>query len=121
MAKQAAEKQTHWTEDHARSVLKAWRESGQSGAAFARSIGVVAQRLFWWRKRLARRAARKAAATKAPSFVPVAVRTADPIALSASIVVTVGSGGVRIEVRDLDDATAAWVATMVGALSEARA
>jgi hypothetical protein len=41
-----------WTEVEARSVLQAWKKSGQSLERFARSRGLVPQRLHWWKKKL---------------------------------------------------------------------
>jgi hypothetical protein len=41
-----------WTEVEARSVLGAWKKSGLSIERFARSRGLVPQRLYWWKKRL---------------------------------------------------------------------
>jgi transposase-like protein len=42
----------HWTEAHARSVLDELDASGESVVAFAQRHGLVAQRLYWWRRRL---------------------------------------------------------------------
>lgn len=89
-----------WTEEQARTVLHAWEQSGQSGAAYARSVGVVAQRLYWWRRRLLTNGAAMT------TLVPVAVRGATQA--SPSVVVTTPPG-VRIEVHDVDSATAGWV------------
>ena len=65
--------QPRWTAEEAQRVLDAWDESGQSGAAFARSIGVGYQRLSWWRRRLAQTG-------RAPTstLVPVIVRVPVP-------------------------------------------
>src|SRR5580704_15277020 len=41
-----------WTEVEARGVLEAWRKSGLSIEAFARSRGLVPQRLYWWKRKL---------------------------------------------------------------------
>lgn len=41
-----------WTEVEARSVLGAWKKSGLGLEAFARSRGLVPQRLYWWKKKL---------------------------------------------------------------------
>jgi hypothetical protein len=42
-----------WTEVEARGVLDAWRKSGLGLGEFARSRGLVPQRLSWWKKKLA--------------------------------------------------------------------
>lgn len=44
---------TRWTEDDARVALDAWKRSGVGAHAFAREHGITAQRLYWWRDRLA--------------------------------------------------------------------
>lgn len=41
-----------WTEVEARSVLGAWKRSGLSVEAFARSRGLVPQRVHHWKKKL---------------------------------------------------------------------
>jgi hypothetical protein len=41
-----------WTEVEARGVLDAWRKSGLGLREFARSRGLVPQRLSWWQKKL---------------------------------------------------------------------
>ena len=42
-----------WTEVEARGVVAAWRKSGRSTIDFARERGIVPQRIYWWRKRIA--------------------------------------------------------------------
>jgi hypothetical protein len=98
-----------WTTDQARAVLDEWDASGKSGAAFARSIGVVPQRLFWWRARLGH----GAGPGKTAALVPVQVRPTLLGAACAPVVVTTPAG-VRIEVGEVDAATAAWVAAVLG-------
>lgn len=41
-----------WTEVEARSVLGAWKRSGLSVESFARSRGLVPQRVHFWKKKL---------------------------------------------------------------------
>jgi len=113
MAKRATAIRRTWTADKARAVLARWDESGGSGASFARSIGVVPQRLFWWRKRLERAGERGGGEGKAATFAPVEVRPAGLVALCAPVVVTTPAG-VRIEVGEVDAATAAWVVAVLG-------
>jgi transposase-like protein len=97
-----------WTANEARAVLETWEKSGQSGAAFARSIGVVSQRLFWWRKRLGQ----GAAVAEALRFVSVVARVPERTGSSAVVVTT--ATGIRIEVHEVDASTAAWVAAVLG-------
>jgi hypothetical protein len=42
----------YWGAEEAEAVLEAWRESGQSMAAFARERGLVRGRLARWQRRL---------------------------------------------------------------------
>ena len=41
-----------WTEVEARGVLEAWKKSGASIEKFARTRGLVPQRLYWWKRKL---------------------------------------------------------------------
>jgi transposase-like protein len=56
MAEQAEQKNgtraKRWTEEEAREVLREWRESGLSVAAFARRRGISAMRIPYWDQRL---------------------------------------------------------------------
>jgi transposase-like protein len=90
-----------WTEDDARDALAALEASGESVSAFGRRLGIVPQRLLWWRSRLGR---------VSPSFVPVEVRGTSPA------VVVVAGDGTRVEVSTADAASAEWVATMLRSL-----
>ena len=99
----SASRRTHWTEADARRVLADWSRSGKTLEAFARSRGLVPQRIAWWKKRL--RAARPETST-ALTFVPAAVigaATADPAAVVRL------SHGIVIEI---DCVSPAWVAAL---------
>lgn len=96
-----------WTEQHARAVLGALDASGESVSAFARKIGVVPQRLHWWRRRLACDAIAPAE-TRRPAFVPVIASRACDAGAPALVVST--PCGARIEVHEVNASTAAWVA-----------
>lgn len=95
-----------WTEEDAREALAALKASGESVNAFGRRIGIVPQRLLWWRSRLGR--------ATPPSFVPVEVMGGGPA------VVLTTRRGTRIEVSSADAASAEWVATVVRALGGRR-
>ena len=103
-----------WTENDARRVMDAWRESGDSIPAFARKTGLVASRLYWWRDRLG--AAATTTIARAAQLVPVTVRFPE-IDLPAARVEVLGDR-VLVEVREADAATAAWVASLVRALRD---
>ena len=113
-----------WTEAEGRRVLRAWEASGDSIAAFARGAGFVPQRLHWWRDRLGRRnamvhAGSVAAQVEGPAFLPVTVRSPAGGTAGGAAVVFVSTEGLRIEVRELDTASAAWVGAVVSSLREA--
>lgn len=57
-----------WKESEAREMLREWKQSGLSGAAFARGRGIPESRLWYWSKRL-----REVPKSEQVSFVPVAV------------------------------------------------
>lgn len=59
-----------WSEVEARGVLEAWRRSGLPLERFARQRGFVAQRLRWWKQKIAR-AEKAIATTAAPALLPV--------------------------------------------------
>lgn len=80
-----AKRAKRWTEAEAREVIREWRASGLSAAAFARSKGISAMRLPYWEERLRDNGE--------VSFVAVPIATHD---------VEVEHGGVTIRVRELD-------------------
>jgi hypothetical protein len=97
----------HWTEEQARAALEELAGSGVSIARFAASKGVSAQRIAYWKKRLAE--------SVTPRFVGVDVSTA------------VTSAGGRIEVlldgitlRIPEGANPERVADLIDALTRAR-
>ena len=75
----------HWSEAEARTQLAAFRRSGMTASAFARSHGVSTNRLEYWKKRLARDDADV-------TFVPVTL----PASSSVAIEITVGDVTVRV-------------------------
>jgi transposase-like protein len=102
-----------WSEDEARRVIDAWRESGETVAAFARREGLVAHRVYWWRGRLG------GGSLPAASLLPVVVRaTPGPRTPSAAGISVWTRQGHRIDVTELDDASARWVAMVMKSISE---
>lgn len=84
-----------------------------SMSAFARTHGMNAQRLSWWRKRLDEAAASAGAPTVAPlAFIPAAV----PLG-SARVALRL-PGGVELE-GDAAALPAEWVAALARALGRA--
>lgn len=111
---------TKWSADEAQRILDEWAASGESLQTFARQRGLVPQRLWWWLKRLAgkrrRRVGDNATLATGPAFLPVTVRPVEPEPVLATVET---AGGLRVEVRALDGASAAWVAQLVRALGAA--
>lgn len=118
----AAEHHARWSADDAQRILDEWATSGESLRAFAQRRGLVPQRLWWWQKRLAgkrqRRVADSAATAPAPApaFLPVTVR---PVEAEPVLATVETADGLRIELRALDGASAAWIASLVRALGAA--
>ena len=97
----SAVRRRHWTEADARGVLAEWKRSGKTLEAFARSRGLVPQRLAWWRKRL--RVAGPETST-ALTFAPAAVIGAAAAAAAIRL-----PHGIVIEI---DGVSPAWVAAL---------
>lgn len=104
-----------WRENDARRVLKAWGRSGLSASAFARSIGVDAQRLLWWRKRLEIGAEELRALddgspqTSALTLIPTTVVSSTP---STSVTVRLPRA-VRLDIADPGQVSPAWIAELL--------
>src|SRR5215831_10306974 len=60
-----------WTEIEARGILEALKRSGLGVEKFARSRGLVPQRLYWWKKKLGIGGAPNPSSV--PALVPVRV------------------------------------------------
>ena len=103
-----------WGEKDARAVLKAWRRSGLSVHAFAHSVGLDAQRLFWWRKRLENAGDLLPPRTeqKPTSSLTLIPTTVVSTARCASVTVRLPRGA-RIEVADPALVSPAWIAELV--------
>lgn len=108
-----------WREKDARRVLKAWRRSRLSARAFAKAIGIDAQRLLWWRRRLEAASDEQSsrpvtAPSAALTFIPTAVL---PTASPAPVTVRL-PGGICVEIRDPVAAPPAWVTKVVAQLAK---
>ena len=71
MPKSLPDPDATWTDDDARTVLAAWQRTKQPLGTFARENGLVANRLYWWRKRL------RGEPTAAMEFVPTTTKGND--------------------------------------------
>lgn len=107
-----------WTETEGRRVVGAWEASGESVAVFARRAGLVPRRVYWWRERLGGgRGEVPAREAPGPTFLPVTVRAMPTPAAGAAVTVCTREG-LRVEVKELDATSAAWVAALVRSLAE---
>lgn len=103
-----------WTAAEASRILKGWRASGLSMSAFGRQFGLAAQRLGWWKKRLADWGEGDAVSS-APQLVPAVVRGAEELTGTAAVAIRLR--GVVLEVADPRAVEPAWIAAVVGTLS----
>ncbi len=98
-----------WTEIEARGVLEAWKRSGVGIEKFARSRGLVPQRLWWWKKKLG---IRKDASV--PALVPVRVMEKRADARRGEPVTVLLRSGHMIKVgRDFDENAFARVVSLL--------
>lgn len=107
----AAPRRTQWTEADARRVLAQWQRSGDTLEAFARSRGLVPQRLAWWKKRL--RISPLKAST-ALTLVPATVIGDAPEGSAGTAAMIRLPHGIVIE---LEGASPAWVAALARELA----
>ena len=104
-------RRTHWTESDARRVLAEWERSGHTLEAFARSRGLVPQRLAWWRKRLR---ASRSETSAALTLVPATVIDATAAAAAGSAAMIRLPHGIVIE---LEGASPSWIAALARELA----
>ena len=106
-----------WTTEDARRVLASWSASGLSASAFGERHALAAQRLGWWKKRLADWGEGDAG-SRGPRLVPAIVSAPAPAAITnvAPVAIRLPSG-VVLEVVDTALDEPAWIAAVLGALS----
>ena len=101
-----------WTEVEARSVLDALKRSGLSIEKFARSRGLVPQRLYWWKKKLGIRA--DASMSAPPTLLPVRVTESRIDARRGEpVTVLLRSGHILKVGRDFDEIAFARVVELM--------
>jgi hypothetical protein len=99
-----------WTEVEARSVLGAWRKSGLSIETFARSRGLVPQRLYWWKKKLGF----GADGSRPVALLPVSVTATGADARRGEPVTVLLRSGHMLKVgRDFDEVAFARIVTLL--------
>lgn len=107
---------SYWREPEARRVIDAWRQSGESVAAFGRRHGINVKRLRWWSKRLAtsERAIPRTRCSTSESRTLVSLVPATIVATDELAAVIRLSGGIAVE---LTHATPAQIAAIANALA----
>ena len=111
---------TRWTAERARAVLAEQEKSGESLSAFARRPGLQAQRLYWWRKRLAEwGAAEPEGGQRLVAVVTPEVSRA-PSETASAVQVRLRCGEVEIEVTGAAALPPSWLAELVRELRAAR-
>jgi hypothetical protein len=102
-----------WTEVEARGVLEAWKKSGQSLEGYARSRGLVPQRLHWWKKKL-RFGVVVETKTRTVALLPVRIGEAPSESRRGEPVTVLLRSGHMIKVgRDFDESTFARVVVLL--------
>ena len=103
-----------WTEVEARGVLGAWKRSGLGIEAFARSRGLVAQRLYWWKKKLKfGQVAEKPEKNGALALLPVRVAERAESRRGEPVTVLLRSGHMLKVGRDFDEIALARVVAIL--------
>ncbi len=92
MPKSLPDPDSTWTDDDARTVLAAWRRTKQPLGTFARANGLVANRLYWWRKRLKEPAT---AITFAPAEVVSEVEVAIVVRVASNVTIEIARASPR--------------------------
>lgn len=97
-----------WTEVEARAVLEAWRRSGVGLERFARSRGLVPQRLYWWKRKL------RFDESTTPALLPVRVTEARIETRRGEPVTVLLRSGHMLKVgRDFDESAFARVVALL--------
>lgn len=100
-----------WSEHEARSVIIAWRKSGESIERFAKGRGLVPQRIRWWRNKLEGNAV---ASTEAPlALLPVRVTESAPAKRGEPVAVYLRSGHIVKVGRGFDEEAFARVVALL--------
>lgn len=100
-----------WTEIEARGVLEAWKRSGLGIEAFARSRGLVPQRLYWWKKKLG--VGRVPDKSRALTLLPVRVAERAESRRGEPVTVLLRSGHMLKVGRDFDESAFARVVALL--------
>lgn len=117
-----------WKPADAARVIAEWTQSGESMTAFARRHGLALHRLHYWRDRLGPKGAASGTPIAEPGvrFVPAVAWPPSAPLLSleprtATALVCVVEGSVRVEVSDPQGTDPRWVASLIDELRRGRA
>jgi len=107
-----------WSASEARYVLETWKASGEPMLRFARRMRLGVERLRWWSKRLQGNEPALAGKTRPEmaGFVPVVVK-AEPVSRAPQMAAVLVVEGARVELRELNSASAMWAAAVLQTLS----
>ena len=111
-----------WTSEQAAEVVSQWKASGLSLAAFSRGRGITAQRISWWRDRLAGRDRPAPLGTASEAgfrFVPAVVRGCALASGEAAVTIRLPGGGC-VEVAEPARVSAEWLSMLVRGCEEER-
>lgn len=100
-----------WTEVEARGALEAWKRSGQSIERFARSRGLVPQRFYWWKKKLA--FGEREDKSRAIALLPVRITESGGTRRGEPVTVLLRSGHILKVGRDFDEVAFARVVAVL--------
>ena len=115
-AKLAEVRDRRWSEGDARVVLELLDRSGDSVPAFARTHGLNAQRLYWWRSRLSEQQERDEVGLEQLSFAPVVVTGVG----RESPAMLLRLGALELEVVEPSRVDPTWLARLLTSLEEGR-
>ena len=99
MAKRTSKSSKRWTPEYAATVLDEASSSGLSDRVFATQRGIDPNRLWWWRRRLAKS---KVVMNKEESFVELAVRQPTASTLASRIEILLTNGRIVAVPIDID-------------------
>jgi hypothetical protein len=114
---------SRWRAAEAERVLAAWRASGKTVSAFARSHRVDPQRLYWWKKQQQEWKGERASE---PTMVPAVLAIGHPgvnrsLETSAAPQVTLRVGvELVVEVREAGAVAPDWLSALVQGLGGRR-
>jgi hypothetical protein len=102
-----------WSEHEARSVLIAWRKSGQSIERFAKERGLVPQRVRWWKTKIEGNTKPPTPPESALALLPVQITESAPAKRGEPVAVYLRSGHIVKVGRGFDEEALARVVAVL--------